>query len=215
MNRGEIRTAMRNLLNEDSAGFWTDAKLNSYIDLANQRVNSIISTLREDYFTISATFLLQSGVKSYDLPGDCHFVRRLEIYNLSDPSDITKLDPLPFPRMEGGNEWPFTASERPARFVVRGTQFDAWPIPDQNYPARIYYDQRKDNFTTDNDVPASPVDFHDMLVYWGCVLAKKQNEEDDGGYVDLFNIRKDELIDMLQKRSGDDAEHVEGYLEGI
>jgi hypothetical protein len=214
MNRGQIRAQARTLLNESSPGFWLDADLNTYIDMANQRVNSIISEIREDFFTVSATFLLQAGVKSYSLPTDAQFIRRLELYDPSNENDIMPLGDIPFPRIEGGGEWPFASPGRPQRKLVRGNQFDLFPTPDSAYAARIFYDQRKDNFTVDADIPSSPVNYHDMIVFWACVLAKKQNEEDDGGYADLFNTRKQELISMLTRRSGEDPRFVEGYLEG-
>jgi hypothetical protein len=215
MNRSEIRTGIRALLNEPTAGFWSDANLNSYINLANQRVNSIIAATKEDYFTVSATFSTIAATKSYTFPADCRFIRRMEVYSTSDTGDIEKLDEIRFPRTESGGEWPFPTSGRPKRYTVFGTQFNLEPIPDAVYTLRIYYDSRPDDMAQDSESPTSPVDFHDMVVYWACTLACAQNKESSEEFVGMFNLRKAELIQSLLSRGSDDPRAVEGYLEGV
>lgn len=215
MNRSEIRTDVRTLLNEATAGFWTNANLNTYINKANQRVNTIIAATREDYFTESSTFSTVAATKSYAFPTDCRFIRRIEHYSTSDAGDIEKLDELKFPRTEMQGEWPFTETGRPKRYSVFGTQFNLGPIPDAVYTMRIYYDSRKSDLASDTDSPSSPTDFHDMIVYWTCVLALAQNKESSEEFVGLFNIRKAELIQSILSRGSDDPKTVEGFLEGI
>jgi len=211
----ELRTQTRNLLNEDVAGFWLDTQLNSYINLAMQRVNSIISSTREDYFTVSATFSTAANTKSYAFPTTCRYIGRLEIYDAADPNSIIKLDELKWPRIEANGDWLFIQSGKPQRYIIRGTQFDLYPIPDSVYTLRIYYDASKVDLASDSDAPATPNDYHDMIVYWACVLAKKQNDNDDAGFASIFNVRKAELIEFLKNRGGDDPRTVEAFLEGI
>lgn len=206
---------MRNLLNEDTPGFWSDAKLNSYLNMAMQRVYSIISAIREDYFTVSATYSTVAGQKSYTLPLDCRYIRRMEIFDSSDDNFIIKLDELKWPRMESNGDWLFYQDAQPKRYVMIGQHFDLYPIPDGIYTIRMYYDARLNDMAADTDIPSVPVDFHDMIVFFACALAKKQNEEDDGGYIAFFNIRKAELIQLATRRGGDDPRAVEAYLEGI
>jgi hypothetical protein len=215
MNLGEIRTVVRDLLNEEVAGFWTDAQLNSYISMAQSRVNSIITNIRQDYFTISATFQTTTGTKSYSLPSDCTYIRRMEIYDIADPNNIIKIDELKFPRLEANGDWLFTQNGQPKKYVVIAKAFDLLPIPDSVYNIRIYYDAVQTALATNTDTPTSPVEYHDLLVYWACVLAKKQNEDDDTGFMGLFNTRKAELIESLINRGGEDSTTVEAYLQGI
>lgn len=215
MNRSEIRTDVRTLLNEPTAGFWTDANLNTYINKANQRVNSIIAATKEDYFTLSATFSTVANTKSYTFPSDCRFIRRMEHYSVSDPSYKLKVDELKFPRTEMQGDWPFLEPGMPKRYTVYGTQFNLEPIPDDIYTMRIYYDSRKDDLALDAESPSSPTDFHDLIVYWTVVLALAQNKESSDEFVRLFNIRKSELIQFLLSRGSDDIKTVEGYLEGL
>lgn len=215
MDRATIRGLARTWLNEASAGFWTDAELNTFINLANQKVNVTISNMVEDFFTQSATFPTVSGTKSYSLPTDFRFMRRLEHYNASDASDIIKLDEIRFPRTEAGGEWGFAASGKPEGYILRGSQIDLYPIPDAAYPLRIYYDYRKSDLTADGDIPSSLTDFHDMLVLWTVILALLKNNEGSDEFKTMYAFREKDLISTLQKRKGPENIEVEGYLEGV
>ena len=215
MNLGELRTSMRNLLNEATPGFWSNAQLDAYINLAQTRVNSIISSTRQDYFTTITTFQTVAGTRSYAFPTSCKYIRRIEIYDTADANNIIKIDELKFPRLEANGDWLFTKNAQPKRYVITGTQFDLLPIPDSVYDMRVYYDMLPNPLSIDVDTPTIPADFHDMIVFWACLLAKKQNEDDDMGFASLFNIRKSELIESLINRGGEDAAPVEAYLQGI
>lgn len=214
MNRSEIRSLTRIWLDEASAGFWTDAELNTLINLSNQRVNSIIAALHEDYFTASSTFSTVSGTLSYNLPTDFRFMRRLEHYSATDASDIRKLDEIKFPRIESYAEWPFESAGKPRRYVIRGKQMDLYPPPNAIYTMRIYYDVRQDDLSLDTSAPLSPVDFHDMIAVDAAIKALIKNHEPAEELRILWAERKQELIDTLGGYKGDDPEHVEGYLEG-
>jgi len=214
MNRSEIRTSVRTLINELTPGTWTDTGLNGCIDLAVQHVSSIIAATKEDYFTTSSTFQTISGTKSYAMPLNCRFIRRMEVYNPSDAGDITKLEEIRFPRVEAYGAWPYTTPGEPEGYLVRGTQFDLLPIPDAVYDMRIYFDVRQVSLATDVDSPNAPEDFHDMVVFWTVCLALLQNGDDPKIFVDLFNTRKTDLIETLISRGSDDSNPVSGYLEG-
>ena len=213
MNRQQIRNQVRTMLNEETPGFWTDTALNGYINLSLQHLSSIISAMKEDFFTVSSTFQCIQGVKSYLQPADCRFIRRMEIYRPSDPGFIQKLDQVHFPRTEARGQWPYYASSQPSGYTVTGNQFNLLPIPDQVYDMRIYYDQRQSSLATDSEVALIPPDFNDMLVYWTIVLALLQNGDDPKVFIDLFNSRKSDLLETMISHGGDDPNAVEGYLE--
>lgn len=215
MNRGEIRTLVREHINETgAAGFWSDATLNTHINTANKKLNATIAALDEDFFTVSATFSTAAATKSYFLPSDFRFMRRLERYNASDPNDIVKLDEIRFPRTEMGGEWPFGANGEPRRYVLRGNQVDLYPIPDAVYTLRIYYDQRQEVFSSDSDTPTSPADFHEMIAMYAAILAKMKNpNEDSSTLATLYSDMEDLLISTIVGRKSADGQTVIGYLE--
>lgn len=215
MNRSEMRLAVRDLLNEEVEGFWLDAQLNRYLELGNKRVNLIIAAARQDYFTKPVTFSSVVGTKSYEFPSDCVYIRRMEIYDPANIAHIDKIDELRFPRIEANGDWPFMSNGQPQRYIIVGTHFDLFPIPDAVYPIRFFYDYRPVPLATDASVPSSPLDFHIMIVFYACMLAKKQNETDDEGFAAMFKDMKPDLLQTITRRGGDDPVAVESYLEGI
>lgn len=82
-----IRTAVRDVLDESSASFWSDAQLNRYINRAKDRVWNRVKSLNEDYFAVTrrstdgsltilgetysaASFAIAAGTRDYTLPPD-------------------------------------------------------------------------------------------------------------------------------------------------
>lgn len=215
MNRANIRTLIRTFLNEPTEGLWLDTELNTAINLANQKINAVINSIDEDYFTTSKTFSTTALSKSYAFPSDCQRIRRLEHYSTADASDVIRLDEIGFPRTELQGDWPFSQSGKPMRYQVRGTQFDLLPIPDAVYTMKIYYDQRQVDMTQDTDSPIAPSEFHDMLSIWATILALPKDENrDDTNFKTLWDNRYNDLILAISGRKGSDVGYVEGYLEG-
>src|SRR3989304_6359844 len=205
MNRSAIRSFIRTFLNEATEGFWLDTELNTFINLANQKVNILIDNIDEDFFTTSKTFQTTANSKTYAWPSDCKRIRRIEHYNASDASDITRLDEITFPRTEMQGDWPFSASGKPRRYQVRGANFDLLPIPDAVYTMKIYYDQRQTDLLQETDSPISPIDFHDMVAIWATILAcPKDPDRDSTEFKTLWDNRESDLILAISGRKGSD-----------
>lgn len=229
-NLGQLRTDLRDLLNEPVAGFWSDAQLNRYLSKGATRVYSIIVAMRQEWFTIPMTFLTQTYVpnvvsNSYVVPNDLMEIRRVElIQDTSAPeTTIVKLDEMKFPRTEAGGDWLFTAPGQPVRYIFKNQNITLLPPPDGVYTIRLWYTQRPLDITVDSAVPTTPIDFHDMLVYYAGMLAKRQNEDDmdcapmseGNSFPCLWKARKSELIEVFTSRGGEDSKAVESYLEGV
>lgn len=230
MNLGQLRTTLRNLLNEPAPGFWSDSQLNQYLSMGANRVNTIIAAMRQEWFTIPVTFNTQVFVagsvpNTYAVPPDLMEIRRLEL--LQDPSNpettIVKLDELKFPRTEAGGDWLFTAPGQPVRYIYTGQSIRLLPPPDSVYLMRLFYTQRPLDITTETAVPTTPIDFHDMIIFYAAMLAKRQNEDDinagplveSNDFAGLWRARKIELMEVFTSRGGEDSHAVEAYLEGI
>jgi hypothetical protein len=182
--------------------------------VANQKVNATIANLQEDFFITSATFSTTSGTKSYALPSDFRFIRRLEHYSTSDPNDIVKVDEMPFPRTEGQHEWPWASNGKPTNYVIRGSQLDIYPIPDDAYPMRLYYDARQSDLNQDSDSPTSPIEFHDMIALWAAILGLVKNAEPSTELQMLYKVRENDLVETFVHRNSGEDDRVEGFLEG-
>ncbi len=225
-----MRTTLRSLLNEPSPGFWSDSQLNQYLSMGANRVNTIIVAMRQEWFTIPVTFNTQVFVSgsvsnSYSVPSDLIEIRRVEL--LQDPSNtettIVKLDELKFPRTEAGGDWLFTAPGQPVRYIYTGQAIRLLPPPDSVYTIRLYYTQRPLDITADSAVPTTPIDFHDMIIFYAGMLARRQNEDDEdcnplsegNSFPCLWKNRKSELVRVFTNRGGEDSKAVEAYLEGV
>ena len=215
MTRGELRTLVRMHINEVSAGFWTDATLNDCLNRGKDKVNSEITKLREDYFTVSKTFSTTANTKSYAWPANSITIRRLEHYASGDASDIDKLTRVAFPQTEGNRGWPYKASGKPREYVVRATQYDLYPIPDAVYTMRIYVEERQADMAQDTDVPTSPPDTHPYIAAWAALLAMTKQgmlSAPLGALIDQYHA---DLMELFTARGGGEAPAVLGYLEGI
>lgn len=216
MNRGDIRSMCRTWLNEASAGFFTDAELDNFINVANQKLNRTIISYDPNFFTISATFQTTANTKAYTLPTDFQKMVRLEHYLTTDPNDIEKIEEIRFPRVELQGIWPAMREGKPRRYFIRNNQMEFIPIPDAVYDIRIYYDNARPDLNIDTDIPSSPGDYHYLIAMQTAILAVPKNQ---GDYADnlarMYSEGKEDLMQSLLGRDGDDPENVEGYLEGI
>lgn len=216
MNRQQIRDMSREWLNEASAGFWSDGALNNWIQVANQKLNRTIITYDPNFFTISSTFKTVANTKAYTLPTDFQKMVRLEHYLTTDPNDIEKIEEIRFPRVELQGIWPAMREGKPRRYFIRSNQFEFIPIPDAVYDIRIYYDNAKPDLNIDTDVPSSPGDYHYLIALDTAYLAVPKNQGDHADNLGAMYFKgKEDLLQSLMGRGGDDPQNVEGYLAGI
>lgn len=201
MNRGQVRSLVRIWLNEPTEGFWTDSELNVLINIADKVLNTLIRSLKSDYFTTPKTFTTTANSKSYAWPTDFAGLLRLEHYSTSNPSkDIEEITILEWPHTQVSGEWLYNDTGKPKKYIPFGDHYDLWPIPDAAYPIRIYFDQIKADFTQDTDIPSSPAEYHDMIAIWTVILALPKNHEDPGEFINLWRKREADLTTDLRGR---------------
>lgn len=215
MNLGEIRTLVRTNIDEITPGFWTEAQITRYINVANQKVNSIIDAMDGDFFTVRVVFSTVALTRTYELPTTFREMVRLEHYSLTDQNDIQVLEELPFPRTEGAGEYPFSQAGKPGRYTLHGTVYDLLPIPDAVYPMRMFFKERQLDMSNETaHAPASPLEFHDMVAIYATIQALQKNHEDASAFSAIWADRKEDLImAMSSGRKGQDPEYVEGFME--
>lgn len=217
MNLSDLVNRTRFWLNEQgtTSGFYSDTDLKTLINDGNQRLNRAIINIQPQFFTISATFPTVANTKRYTLPTDFQKMVRLEHVNTSDASDIEKISEIRFPRVEVQGIWPVTQTGKPLRYFINSTHIEFVPIPDTVYTIRIFYDNAKATLVADSDVPASPSDFHDMIALHAVQFALLKNSENPKEFVEMYEIRQQDLMESLMGRDGDDPETVEAYLEEL
>lgn len=98
--RAELRTAVRDNLDETSSGFWTDDQLNRMLNRAKDRVWMEVRKVKDDFFDITrsstdgaltilgeaynaSSFALAVGTRDYTLPPDVAEVALIEVITTS------------------------------------------------------------------------------------------------------------------------------------
>lgn len=220
MNRGEIRTLVRLYLNEPNAAFWSDATLNTYIDIAVKKVHDRIKAVSRYHFTTRATFQTTIGAEYYQFPAD---MKHLKLVTRIDPTSGRE---LPLSRAD----WPdpfintpdavmdnsgLTGEDVPNTFWIVGASFRLLPIPQAVDTMRLYYEARLTNLGNDQAIPSFDSDYHDMAAKWAAIEARPQNKESSADLMALYGARDADLIQDVLHRVPAPPGEVENYLQGI
>jgi len=97
MNRGEVRTIVRNIIAEPNAtGTWTNDMLNKHINSAYAMLSNEVRDKNYKYYYSTGTITTASGTRNYDLPSDYVASNILNIRNSDGysliPDDIRNFD---------------------------------------------------------------------------------------------------------------------------
>lgn len=155
MNRLELRTAARSILNEEVASFWTDTELNEWLNWAIRDLSAMVRVESNGSMTgttTAGTVTLAGvarvvAVRCNGLP--VKLVNMLEVV---------------------GSAADLSAAGTPLRYYLTidaatGTMVLNWyPAPDNAYPYTIYVVNALGDMTTDSQVPAIPARHHHRLL---------------------------------------------------
>jgi hypothetical protein len=180
MNLLQLRTAVRAEIFEPTAGFWTDAELNTWIGDANDIATAAARVELEPPYAFNTV----AATASYALPADFSLVRRLKVGDY---------DPYP-----GTVEDILGTSGAPVRYVVLGSKLYLDPIPDAVYASTLWY-HRLAPALTETTSPIIPARFHRLLVTYATGQAKRK--ADDPAYVTYMRDWDNGLRDMAAELS--------------
>lgn len=221
MNLSQIRSLTRTYLNEATAAFWTDAELNDVINVGCRKVHNLIKSLNRHHYTTRATFSTVSGTEWYNLPSD---LKSLRIVSREDSDGVevrlTKAHmPDPFAWV-GTYQFDTTVSSStalyaPVQFLQLGNDIRLIPIPQSAVTMRLYYEARFVSLSADADTPTFDEDYHDMAAKWAAVEASVKNDADRKRLADMFNERKNDLIQDMQLHTPSPHTETEGYLQEL
>lgn len=157
MNRGEIRALARKNLGETTASFWTDAELNTYINLAGHDLADKAKCIRTNgYFTTvadTAEYTLNSALTN----PVCLF----QVYHLTDGTTWLELDQTTKEELNHENTgWLSVDASVPQKFWydIEENLIYLYPKPNAanagtNY-ARVWYAKDYSDITSDNTTPS-------------------------------------------------------------
>jgi len=217
MNRGEIRSLVRGYLNEPFASFWTDAELNTYINIAIRKATDTIKNLSRHHFTTRATFSTTAGQEYYQLPATCKDVKLITVIN-SDGIEVPVYFatwPDPFKTTDSALGPGSTAGDLVNTVWIVGGSLRMVPIPQSVFTMRIYFEARINNMTADADIPTFDEDYHDMAGKWAAIEARAKNKESSADLLALWQVREQDCIRDLFHRVPAPATQVIGYLQDI
>lgn len=221
MNLGEVRSLVRTYLNEGSAAFWSDATLNTLINIAAKKIHILIKNTSRFHFTTRSTFSTVAGSDWYQLPGDCKDVKHVTKIVVSDSNQEMPLyrapsdNPFPFTDAPLSDNNPFNQDDNPSMYWIMGASIRLIPKPTAAVTIRLYYEARITDLVNASDTPACDSDYHDMVAKWAAIESATKDEKLRGDLLKLFAIREQDLISDVFHRVPAPPQEVEGYMQGI
>ena len=183
MDRGALRTLVRSLIDEPSADFWSDAELNTWINLGQRHYVNKIGQAFEHYFGTSSFISYVAGTQFYDLPSDNIRLVRVERVDFEDP---VELDPISINDKERFSRTLIaqtTGIENFEFYFIFGGQIGIAPTPDISLTnnIRLFYIQRVPDMTGDSGAGNSPFlglleEHHEITAYYAAIQAYAKDE---------------------------------------
>lgn len=177
-----IETRIRTELQESTAGFWTNAELEAWMDEANADI--VRATKQESTATITCV----AATESYALPADFYLARRVELQSTAG-SATNWFQVLPYSidlRRPGDPINTATLTGSPTGFYIFNNKLYFVPIPDQAYSGTLYYYKNATAFTGDSDSPSYPegasvARVDRAILLYTCAMALRKRQ--DGAYI--------------------------------
>lgn len=172
MNLIQTRTYVRSLLAEDTAKFWSDPQLNTFIQRAFLTVYNIVGNQRRGYFETVANISYVAGTELYTLPGNG--LVKLTLVERIDQAPFVNILPVDITEKNNyarQNGQILTPGQE--RYFITGNQIGITPIPDAALPnaLRLWHIPTPTLPTADADLfPLELTDLHHEVIAWGALM---------------------------------------------
>jgi len=177
---GDIRTDVRNRLDETTARFWSNSELNTWINEAVRDISRRTETLQEFGTHLQAI----ANVAKYVVPPDVIRIHRVEFIPTGSTS-IYPVAPSTYQEMDqiwGINQLSQTMSY-PYKYVLWGfppnlfIQF--YPVPAQNGQVNLFYYRLPKTMVQNTDIAEIPEGWQDLISLY-CEYVARRKDKDDG-----------------------------------
>ena len=229
----DLRTAVRDYLDESSSSFWTDAQLNRYINRARDRVWNEVRKLGEDYYMVTRpaadgtlTILGESfdcsglgitvGGTTLTLPQDFAEVKLIQVTTGGYENIRVEYRDLTHPDMRDAMDVPSNITPSIYYFdVIAERTLRYAPKSDTALSLSITYVQRFDDLSSDSDTLTMPYPFFMAVEHYAVASAMLQDRNADAA---THEARAKQIIldatgaDVRQRQ---DTEAAVAYLEGF
>lgn len=176
----EIRTRVRDILNESTATFWTDAELTAYINDGVRAIAEIGRCIQ----TINTTAATVNGTRTVAFTG---YSVEAVLYQPSSGTEkaLVKTDELRFGRLQSNGTYP-------QFFAETGQYVAIEPIPDAAYNLDIYYYAAPTDMSGDADVPSVPLAYRQLIILYALYRAYMK-ERSFGAGMQCYQMFMNEL----------------------
>lgn len=180
MNRGDIRTQVRDVVGETTADFWSDAELNRYIQEAHFR---FLQEERWPWLVTEGTSQLTAGDGELELTEGVAASRHVN-FTLTKSGDTKSYQPVRVDASKGFQLKSrfYQAGSYPGWFYITSVADSddggdyTWvarfvPEPSSDMDVDFQYTRTPVEFSGDNDTPDVPLEYHKALVHYAAGLA--------------------------------------------
>lgn len=180
----DIRTAVRDLLNESTPAFWTDAELTAYINDGQREVAQFTGCV-QNIDALATTGGTQTVSYTGNDIANIEYKPGTGIRRSLIQSDPLKVGHLP---MDG---------VAPQYWWISKGLFGIDPVPDIAYNLDVYINDVIADFATDATACALPMAFRPLLIWYACYRAYQQ-EQNYGAAGMYHQIYQSEMLYLVQ-----------------
>jgi hypothetical protein len=183
MNRGELRTEIKNRLAIPSSGdgLITDSVVNTAI----QDALNVIATTRDwPWLLTSQQLAFPANIGATELP--CDFIRAKELVINGQPVTYVDLNQ-------------FLATDQlgyPYVWTTVGNDIKIFPIPGTLLLGTLYYYKAEPELTTDGQSPLMPSFLHQWIVAYGAYLCALRRQ--DEGRAQVYFAQSNDLLNRMR-----------------
>ena len=204
MLRSEVRAIALDYLDDPQAGYFSTARVNSWINFAQQDVQKLLIESAEMYYLKSVETTLVVGQEDYVLPDDFLKLHRLEVVvsGLGTVNEeLYSIKEITFNQQDfstrGYNSSSGTGT--PTVYVIKRDRLKLIPAPDTAYTLRLHYSYTIADLTDDSQSVDVPNNYMDLVAIY---TAKRGFVKDDRMPQNILDL-ENRYMDMLKKNSED------------
>ncbi len=195
MTRVQLRTMLRRQLQEVTAAKWTDAVLNSYLNLGLQFVQRRIMAINPEFVIYTDLTNVVSAQSNYPKPIGTKFDCNVYYKSSTTATKFTKLKRIPYLDIAEFLTAGVSPTNLTSAYAIKGRFLVIWPTPTANVTNGLKLESVPTlSMGADADVPYDIVtDLHEAIVYRAGMIALRDTDEPG----DLFTAELKAALDDL------------------
>lgn len=209
MNRGDLRTYVRDLLGEDSAAWWTDATLNRFINESYRHLRNVVDMNNQNYFGQISDISFVADQERYDLPSNNRVLMAQQLTSSGQYRRMSQVDIILHERFTQVS-YPISVLNRV--YYLFGKQIGVIPVPTeaQTDGLRVWNVPALTELTDDSHTPVDqwPPDHHEVIAMGAFMRSIIRDRERYELYRPFYEDLKESLLQATAQRSVQEAEQI-------